>query len=181
MLIMISPPLMPVHPKPFPCNAPLSGRTVSSWSRWALLKYLEVCILSPFAVVSWWSTTDLYRMKTVMEITFNWFYYRFSCLQIGTSKSSGLNKPSFIFRIVHARLWRCQPPRPASTVTPKSTWLPLTFSPARNSKISVHPHTTWRCQTSSVGTSKWVKIVSVLSYSAKLLSEALAQGWLFFS
>ena len=85
---------------------------------------------------------------------------------------------SFVFcRAVPARLSRCPPPRPASTVTPKSTWSPLTFSPARNSKISVHPHTTWRCQTSSVGTSKWVKIISLQSNSD--LSEALAQGLLF--
>ena len=107
----------------------------------------KVCIVFPLAVLSWWSTTDLYRMKTVMEITFNWFYYHFSCLHITTSKSNDLSMSSSIFRIVHARLWRCQPPRPASTGTPKSTWWLWISSQERNSKIFAHPPTTWRCQT----------------------------------
>ena len=128
------------------------------------------------SICQWWLTTDLYRMKTVLDNLNIWLEDRdvIFCL-LGLS----YDKPFFclLCRAVPARLSRCPPPRPASTVTPKSTWLPLTFSPARNSKISVHPHTTWRCQTSSVGTSKWVKIITLQSNSDH--SEALAQGLLF--
>merc|ERR1712045_471809 len=44
----------------------------------------------------------------------------------------------------------CQPQKPASTVTPRSTWSPSTSSTARNWRIFVHQLTTWSAQLSSV-------------------------------
>lgn len=51
-------------------------------------------------------------------------------------------------RAALARSSRCPPPRPASTVTPRFTWSPLIFSPARSWRISLPLLTTWRFLTS---------------------------------
>ncbi|XP_033278920.1 eukaryotic translation initiation factor 5A-1 isoform X1 [Orcinus orca] len=48
----------------------------------------------------------------------------------------------------HVRLWRCQPPRLASTAMPRSIWLVLTSLLGRNMKISARQLIIWMSPTS---------------------------------
>ncbi|EGA74261.1 Anb1p [Saccharomyces cerevisiae AWRI796] len=47
-------------------------------------------------------------------------------------------------KVDHVRLSTCPLPRPVSTVTPRSIWLPLISSLVRSWKICLHPLTTWK-------------------------------------
>merc|ERR1712172_304425 len=60
-------------------------------------------------------------------------------------------------RVVHAKSWKCPPPRPASTATPRSTWSLWTSSPTKSTRISVPLPITWTCPTSAA------RIISLLT------------------
>ena len=61
------------------------------------------------------------------------------------------------WNLVPARLLRCRLQRQASMVTPRFISSALTYFPPRNTKISVHPRTTWTYPSSSVRTIRYVR------------------------
>ena len=60
-----------------------------------------------------------------------------------------------LIRVAHARLLRCQLPRPGNTATPRSTWLASTSSTKRSTRISAPQPTTWTYQTFFVAISRY--------------------------